>query len=221
MNTFTTTSSRGEVPNAPAHPLVSVVITTRNEGKNIRDCLESIKAQSWPNIETIVVDNNSTDRTQAIAAEYTPKVYTKGPERSAQRNYGMIDQAKGEYVIYVDADMILAPTLIEACIHHIRKMDAIALHIPEIVLGKNYFSRVRRFERSFYDGTPVDGARFFHRRTFVKVGGFDENPDLITAEDYNLWLKLSKNNFCFHFVKDILDFMTERASKYGYKTLYL
>jgi len=174
MNTFTTTSSKEEFPNSAAHPLVSVVITTRNEEKNIRNCLESIKAQTWPNIETIVVDNNSTDRTQEIAAEYTPKVYTKGPERSAQRNYGMIDQAKGEYVIYVDTDMILTPKLIEACVHYIRKMEAIALHIPEIVLGKNYFSRVRRFERSFYDGTPVDGARFFHRRTFVKVGGFDE-----------------------------------------------
>lgn len=174
MNTSTTTSSTEVLPNMAADPLVSVVVTTRNEEKNIRNCLESIKGQSWPNIETIVVDNNSTDRTQKIAAEYTPKVYTKGPERSAQRNYGMIDQAKGEYVIYVDADMILAPTLIEACIHHIRTMDAIALHIPEIVLGKNYFSRVRRFERSFYDGTPVDGARFFHRQTFVKVGGFDE-----------------------------------------------
>jgi glycosyltransferase involved in cell wall biosynthesis len=113
MNTFTTTSGTGEFPNAAAHPLVSLVITTRNEEKNIRNCLESIKAQSWPNIETIVVDNNSTDRTQEIAAEYTFKVYTKGPERSAQRNCGMIDQAKGEYAIYVDADMILAPTLIE------------------------------------------------------------------------------------------------------------
>jgi len=174
MNTFTTTSSTGEFPNSAAHPLVSVVITTRNEEKNIRICLESIQGQTYQSIEIIVVDNFSTDRTQKIARQYTDKVFAKGPERSAQRNYGMIDQAKGEYVIYADADMILAPTLIEACVHHIRKVDAIALHIPEIVLGKNYFSRVRRFERSFYDGTPVDGARFFHRQTFAKVGGFDE-----------------------------------------------
>ena len=155
-------------------PLVSVVITTKNEEKNIRNCLESIKAQSWQDIEIIVVDNSSTDKTQQIAAEYTAKVYTKGPERSAQRNYGMIDKAEGEYVIYIDADMILAPSLIEACVHHIQETGAIALHIPEIVLGKNYFSRVRRFERSFYDGTPVDGARFFYRPTFIKAGGFDE-----------------------------------------------
>lgn len=163
-----TPSTRSELP------LVSVVITTKNEEKNIRNCLESIKAQSWSKIETIVVDNSSTDQTQQIAAEYTPNVYTKGPERSAQRNYGMIDKAEGEYVIYIDADMILAPNLIEACVRHIQETGAIGLHIPEIVLGKNYFSRVRRFERGFYDGTPVDGARFFNRTTFIKAGGFDE-----------------------------------------------
>lgn len=156
-------------------PLVSVVITTKNEEKNIRNCLESIKIQSWNNTETIVVDNNSTDKTQQIAAEYTHKVFTKGPERSAQRNYGMIDRAEGEYVIYIDADMILAPTLIEACVMYIRQTNAVALHIPEIVLGKNYFSQVRRFERSFYDGTPIDGARFFRRSIFIRAGGFDES----------------------------------------------
>ena len=155
-------------------PLVSVVVTTKNEEKNIRNCLESIQAQSWLRIETIVIDNDSNDQTQKIATEYTPKVYTKGPERSAQRNYGMVEIAEGEYVIYVDADMILAPNLIEACVHHILETGAVALHIPEIVLGKKYFSRVRRFERAFYDGTPIDGARFFDRNTFVKVGGFDE-----------------------------------------------
>jgi glycosyltransferase involved in cell wall biosynthesis len=155
-------------------PLVSIVITTKNEEKNIRNCLESIRAQTWLRTEVVVVDNNSGDRTQDIAREYTDKVYTKGPERSAQRNFGMIDKSEGEYVIYIDADMILSPSVIEACVAHVRHTGVVALHIPEIVLGKNYFSRVRRFERGFYDGTPIDGARFFHRPIFMQVGGFDE-----------------------------------------------
>jgi len=159
---------------ANSSPLVSIVITTRNEEKNIRTCLESIQGQTYRNIEIIVVDNFSTDRTQEIARQSTEKVFSKGPERSAQRNYGMIDKAEGEYVIYIDADMILPPLLVEACVRHIRETAAVALHVPEIVLGKNYFSRVRRFERGFYDGTPIDGARFFHRATFSKAGGFDE-----------------------------------------------
>jgi glycosyltransferase involved in cell wall biosynthesis len=154
-------------------PLISIVITTKNEEKNIQACLESIQGQTYRNIEIIVVDNFSTDRTQEIARQYTSKLFSKGPERSAQRNYGMIDIAQGEYVMFVDADMILAPGLIGACVRRIQAGDCLALHIREIVLGVNFLSKVRRFERTFYDGTAVDGARFFLKRAFVQVGGFD------------------------------------------------
>jgi len=157
-----------------SQPLVSVVVTTRNEEKNIGNCLHSIRAQSWTSIEAIVVDNHSTDATLEISARLADKVATKGPERSAQRNHGMINLASGEYVMYIDADMILSPRLVESCVEHIQRTGAAALHISETVLGTRYFSRVRRFERGFYDGTPIDGARFFHRSTFTNAGGFDE-----------------------------------------------
>lgn len=156
------------------HPLVSVVITTKNEENNIANCLKSIKAQSYKNIETIVVDNFSSDRTLEISKKYTEKIALFGPERSAQRNHGMINMSAGEYVIYVDADMLLSPILIECCVDYIFKTGSVALHIPEIVLGNNYLSEVRRFERGFYDGTAIDGARFFNRMSFSQVGGFDE-----------------------------------------------
>jgi glycosyltransferase involved in cell wall biosynthesis len=157
-----------------SQPLVSLVVTTRNEEKNIGNCLYSIRAQTWLAIETIVVDNHSSDATLEISAQLADKVATNGPERSAQRNHGMINLASGEYVMYIDADMILSPRLVECCVEHIQRTGAVALHISETVLGARYFSRVRRFERGFYDGTPIDGARFFHRPTFTHVGGFDE-----------------------------------------------
>ena len=165
-------------------PLVAVVVTTKNEEKNIANCLESIKGQTWRNIEVIVVDNNSTDNTQAIAKNYTDKVYTKGPERSAQRNYGIIEKARGDYVLFLDADMIITPYLVENCVKFIEKENCVALYLKEIVLGKKYFSRVRRFEREFYDGTVVDGARFFKREAFISVRGFDET--LNGPEDWDL-----------------------------------
>ena len=136
--------------------------------------MKSIKLQSWSNIEIIVVDNFSSDSTRDIAAEYTDNVYLRGPERSAQRNFGMIQAASGRYVIYVDADMLLSPKLIEHCTKFALHNAYVALHVPELVLGKSYFSRVRRFERTFYDGTSIDGARFFLRQSFIDVGGFDE-----------------------------------------------
>ena len=69
-------------------PLVSVIVTTKNEEKNIANCLKSIKNQTYKNIEIIVVDNNSDDRTKEIAGKYTDKVFNHGPERSALRNLG-------------------------------------------------------------------------------------------------------------------------------------
>jgi glycosyltransferase involved in cell wall biosynthesis len=57
--------------------LVSIVITTYNNSRTLKKCLESIKNQTFADIELIVVDNNSTDDTKQIALEYTDKVYDK------------------------------------------------------------------------------------------------------------------------------------------------
>jgi glycosyltransferase involved in cell wall biosynthesis len=171
------------------NPLVSVVIVTKNEAKHIYNCLNSIKLQTYPHIEIIVVDNNSTDETKKISREFSQNVFNIGPERSKQRNYG-IDKAKGKYVMFIDADMILDPHVIDSSVEEMEKGKIVALHIPEIVLGKKYFSRVRRFERTFYNGTAIDGARFFDRETFVKVGGFDEK--LCGPEDWDIDKKIKK-----------------------------
>lgn len=176
-------------------PLISIVITTKNEEKNIENCLKSIKTQSYPRekMEVIVVDNASTDKTREISLKYTDKVYDKGPERSAQRNYGMIDKANGDYVIYLDADMILSPVLIAACVDYSTRTHFMALHIKEIILGTSFWSKVRRFERGFYDGTVVDGARFFQKDAFVKVRGFDEELFVVgSGEDWDLDKKIKK-----------------------------
>ena len=169
-------------------PLVSIVITTLNEEKNIENCIRSILSQTYKNTEIIVVDNDSSDRTKEIAKRYTDKVFNFGPERSAQRNHG-IEKAKGEYVIYLDADMILDSKVIEKCVEKAQNnADIVALYVSEIVMGKSFWSRVRRFERSFYDATVIDCVRFIKKSAFVEVGGFDES--MTGPEDWDLDKKL-------------------------------
>jgi len=155
---------------------VSVIITTRNEEKHIEHCLAAIKAQRYvqEQIEVIVVDNNSADKTKEIAYKYTAHVYNAGPERSRQRNFG-IEKACGEYVLFVDADMILSEDVIAECIKKCRREDCIALYIPEKIIGQGFWIKARDFERSFYDGTVIDCVRFIRRDKFLKTGGFDEN----------------------------------------------
>ncbi len=103
----------------------------------------------------------------------------------------MLEKSSGEYLIFLDADMILSPDVIETCVKKMESEESlVGIYISEVVLGKSYFSKVRRFERSFYDGTVIDGARFIKKSAFVKIGGFDE--DLYAAEDWDLDKRLKK-----------------------------
>ncbi len=171
-------------------PLVSVVITTKNEEKNIANCLQSIAVQSYPRerIEILVVDNNSTDRTKEIAREYTEHIFNKGPERSAQRNFG-IRESRGVYVLYLDADMILSPMVIQDCVARVESDATVqGLYISEIIMGDSFWCKVRRFERSFYDGTVIDCVRFIRRSAFDVVQGFDES--MTGPEDWDFDKKI-------------------------------
>jgi glycosyltransferase involved in cell wall biosynthesis len=174
---------------AQNEPMVSVVVTTRNEEKNIENCLNSILAQTFKNIELIVVDNFSEDRTVEIARKYSAKVYFKGPERSTQRNYGA-RVSSGEYLLYLDADMILSPTVIEDCVEKCEGDRADALYIPERIVGECFWTKVRDFERSFYTGTLVDAVRFVRKNLFEKVDGFDES--LVGPEDWDFDRRVRK-----------------------------
>ncbi|MBN8215260.1 MAG: glycosyltransferase [Spirochaetes bacterium] len=171
--------------------LVSVVVTTKNEEANLATCLESLRLQSWPHLEILVVDNGSTDATPSIARRYTGLVFDKGPERSAQRNFGLLEAAQGEFAMFVDADMVASPILVASCVAALRADPAsVALHVGEVVLGASWWSRVRRFERDFYDGTVVDGARFFRRGALLSVGGFDAS--IWAGEDWDLDKRLKR-----------------------------
>ncbi len=180
-------------------PLVSAIITSKNEGKNIGNCMFSIKRQTYSNIEVILVDNGSIDKTKEIARKYTNKIYSKGPERSAQRNFG-VKKASGEYILYLDADMILESNLISECVKQIQETSSDALYIPEVVMGDSLFLTVRRFERSFYDATAIDCVRFIEKNAFIKVGGFD--LDLTGPEDFDLDKKLKQAGYKFSLLKN-------------------
>lgn len=176
-----------------AQPLVSVIVATKNEEKNIQTCLRSLRAQTCRDIEILVVDNHSQDKTTELALQYTSKVYTHGPGLAAQRNLGIKQAEDGKFLMFVDADMILSPGLIEACVRHMEGRDCAALFIPEIVLGANFWSKVRRFERRFYDGTAIDGARLYRKNAVAQVGGFDESEQVVNSvEDWDFDQKIKR-----------------------------
>jgi glycosyltransferase involved in cell wall biosynthesis len=175
---------------------VSVIITTRNEEKNVKKLLESLKKQMYKNIEVILVDNQSTDNTVKISRDYTKKIFSYGPERSAQRNFGAINST-GEYLLFIDADMELTPHVVSECLKAIKLNKNIAgIVIPEESIATDFWGEVKAFERSFYNESgdqTTDAARFFNKSIFDEVGGYDES--LTGPEDWDLPERIQKKGY--------------------------
>lgn len=164
-------------------PLVSVIITTKNSEQFILNCIKSIKSQSYENIEIILVDNFSSDNTVEIAKNEGVSIFLKGPERSAQRNYGA-EMAKGDILGFLDVDMEITKNVVEECVKALSDNEISGVYIPERIKGEKFFNRVRDFERSFYNATVIDAARFFKKSLFLSCGGYDIT--LNAAEDWDL-----------------------------------
>lgn len=188
---------REEAPPAGAwNPLISVVIPTLNAETLIGTCLRSVTNQTYREIEVIVVDGLSKDRTVEIAQQYTPHVYRYGPDQSKgrvyggpyQRNYGAA-RARGDYIYLVDADMELTPKVLEACVDTMRRTGADTLIIPEEFHGTTFWARCKWLEKRCYRGDDtMEAPRLIKKTLWNAIGGVD--PTMGGVEDRHMFRKL-------------------------------
>ncbi|MGP5435776.1 glycosyltransferase family 2 protein [Psychrobacter alimentarius] len=114
--------------NTIKEPLVSVIVPVYNVENYIDDCLNSIKQQTYKNLEIIVVEDCSTDSSrEAIDFHLMDErikiiQHKKNGGLSAARNTG-IDFATGEYMMFVDSDDIIDERLVAACVKYALKMN--------------------------------------------------------------------------------------------------
>jgi glycosyltransferase involved in cell wall biosynthesis len=169
--------------------LVSVIVPTRNSERTLEACLTSIRNQSDTTVELIVVDNGSTDGTAEIAQRHSDLLLSKGPERSAQRNFG-VEKARGDYIVLIDSDMVLEPGVVAEGVGALQDVNVRGVVIPELSFGEGYWSRCRMLERQCYVGDDdVEAARMFRRNDFLAVGGYD--LELNGAEDWDLSARIA------------------------------
>ncbi len=208
------------------NPLVSIIIPTKNSSEFLEECLKSAKNQTYRNLEIIVVDNNSTDNTKEIAKKYTDKVFNYGPERSAQRNFG-VKNSNGEYLLIHDSDIYFNQDSVLECIKLAELENYDAIILPEISIGIGYWAKVKALERSFYVGNDfIEAVRFFSKDIYDKIGGYDEN--LTGPEDWDLTIRLRDygckigraKKFVKHNEGEIDLFGSSRKKKYYAKYVY-
>src|SRR5689334_22757070 len=104
-----------------SNPLVTIIIPTFNRRRWIGECLDSVKAQTYGNIETLVIDDCSTDDTVSwlrANPDYSfarIHVQPKNGGASIARNTG-IEMAQGELITFIDSDDLLAPNHVETAV---------------------------------------------------------------------------------------------------------
>jgi glycosyltransferase involved in cell wall biosynthesis len=182
-------------------PLVSVVVPTFNSERFLEKCLASVRAQSYGNIEVIVVDNYSKDKTREIAEKYGARVILRSAGMSRARNVGA-DLARGKFIFSVDSDMELTPNVVTECVEKVEKgFDAVI--IPEVSVGEGFWAKCRALEKECYIGDDlIEAARFFKREIFKKVGGYD--GELVFGEDWDLNQRIRKAGYRIGRVKSFI-----------------
>lgn len=185
---------------------VSVILPLYNEEKYIRGCLESLIAQTFPQnkMEWILVDGDSTDKTvqiinKFIETELYPIVLLRNEKKKTPYALNLaISQARGKYIIRLDAHSYFYPDYIEKCVHYLNTTDAenvggmaeteatgyIGESIAKMLSTKFGVggSDFRIGEGNRYVDTVPFGA--FKREVFEKVGLF--NTELLRSEDNDM-----------------------------------
>lgn len=167
---------------------VSVIVPTRNNTRTIKACLESVIAQDYADFELIVVDNNSDDGTAELGRDLAHKFFSAGPERSAQRNRGILEST-GEWIMWLDSDINLPPNALSVAVQTAHEHGVIGVALPERTIGTGFWTACRALERECYLNAPwLHNPRLLKREFMLREGAFNEG--MSGPEDTDLRLSM-------------------------------
>jgi glycosyltransferase involved in cell wall biosynthesis len=198
-------------------PAFSVVIPTYNTGNLIRKTLDSLVDQTFKDFEVIVSDDGSKDNTLEIVEEYSAKLNLiilrndnwGGPARP--RNLA-IKASRSEWIAFLDHDDFWYKDKLEIAIRFINECDVMYHDLRICTQEKNTFRRAKGriispnpFVRLMTEGNAILNSSAVVRKSLIEeVNYIDESRELMTVEDFDLWLKISKRTNRFFYIKKTL-----------------
>jgi glycosyltransferase involved in cell wall biosynthesis len=188
------------------NPLVSVVIPTYNRAPELARALDSVRRQTFPQWEALVVDNHSQDDTIRVVESLADaricllSIRNEGVI-AASRNMG-IRHAKGRYVAFLDSDDAWHPEKLVQSLNRLEHGHDVVYHDMDIwmkgwapMAQKVYKTRLLSnpvFRDLLVNGNGLPTSSVVVRRELLeKANGFREDTGIIAGEDYDLWLRLS------------------------------
>jgi hypothetical protein len=182
-----------------AAPRVSIVTPSFNQAAYLREAIESVRAQTHPEVEHVVVDGGSTDGTQEILAEYEGLTWVSEPDRGQSHalNKGFA-MARGTVLGWLNADDLYEPHAVSEGLRALDETGAGLVYADVTRVDDDHVNPRRIRSRPAFDlwtelnlGCGIySPAVFFTREAFEAVGGVDESLHL--TMDYDLWLRIGK-----------------------------
>src|SRR5512136_57936 len=190
-------------------PVVSVVMPTYNQAGFLREAVRSVLLQDEPRWELLVINNFSEDDTAAVLEGFSDPRIRREDFRNegiiaASRNRG-VGLARGRFVAFLDSDDSWYPGKLSACLGALeRGADAVCHGMLIRKDGIPAGNLVPSPPRSLYDELIFRGntsiatsSVVIRRECLAKAGGFSEDREIVSAEDYELWLRLARGGARF------------------------
>ncbi|WP_397599757.1 glycosyltransferase family 2 protein [Silvanigrella sp.] len=199
------------------NPLISVVIPTFNHAHLIKKCIKSVINQTYQNFEILIINNFSQDNTIEVIDSFKDeriKIYNYKNDGiiAKARNLG-IRESNGEYIAFLDSDDSWYESKLINILEEFRFSNAdVICHNMNVISFENppyiMYSGPQKnatFDNLLFQGNAlILSATVLHKNVINKVGFFSEEKKFITAEDYEFWLRIAKENLQFSFINKTL-----------------
>lgn len=186
--------------------MVSILLPISNteNPKLIDRCLRSLAKQTYKDFEVLIVTSkNSAKKISQITKKYPfVKIFEKDLGKSAARNFAA-QKAKGDYLLHLDADMKLEPTVL-AELNQKASRDAQAVIIPYVGEEKvNFWGRCRKLEKELIlNNLILETPLFLKKSLFNRIGGYNEIFDPL--DDWGLRMALEQKHLKFERIKSAI-----------------
>jgi len=180
------------------HPLVSIVTPSFNKGPYIKETLLSVRNQTYPNIEHIVIDGGSTDETLSVLKKYSDDIFwisepDKGQSDAINKGW---KRANGEIIAYLNADDTYLPDAIATAVTYMKEHPDVGMVYGDGILTDETGKFLRNYRSGEFSMRDLIYCRdnilqptvFFRKAVYERIGGIDESLHL--AMDLDYWIRI-------------------------------
>lgn len=200
-------------------PLVTIAITSYNYARTLGDAIASALAQTYRNLDVVVLDNASTDNSVEVARSFLDdrlRVVVHPENVGLQRNHNLaIRQARGEYVMFLSADDMLLPSAVYDAVMFRRDHPDVDIAYFSVAIADSDGNVQGYFDHPAHDGADFFSNRnelaslltrdnsmymptmLFPRTLFAELGELDERLNILLDYELNIRMAAAGEQFAF------------------------